>query len=88
MRTKARHYYPPIKKCRGSTLKPWENGLQAKCAKKEGGKQMVFCTVLNVNNDDKTCSVDFSASVVRHDVTLSDACCEGECYCFPNPLVL
>jgi hypothetical protein len=21
MRTKARHYYPPIKKCRGSTLK-------------------------------------------------------------------
>jgi len=53
-------------------LKPWENGLQAKCTKKEGGKQMVFCTVLNVNNDDKTCSVDFGASVVRHDVPLSD----------------
>ena len=53
-------------------LKPWENGLQAKCTKKEGGKQMVFCTVLNVNNDDKACSVDFGASVVRHDVPLSD----------------
>jgi hypothetical protein len=25
MRTKARHYYPPIKKCRGSTLRQWSS---------------------------------------------------------------
>ena len=67
-----------------NALKPWAVGSHATCVKKEfvgvgknkkRGTKMVMCTIVRINEEEKTCALQFGSSQLgfkRYDVPLSE----------------
>ena len=67
-----------------NALKPWAVGSHATCVKKEfvgvgkkkkRGTKMVMCTIVRINEEEKTCALNFGSTQLgfkRYDVPLSE----------------
>jgi hypothetical protein len=53
-------------------LKRWAEGAKATCAKCQGGKKKVFCTVHDINEEIGTCTAKFGTTLFRHGVPLEE----------------